>query len=65
MGVNWHCKLSETEAGEFGLWADGFGGLHTFRTTSDDTVLIVVGMIPIDILTKEINVLYHTRGMAM
>lgn len=33
----------------------------TFRVLSDEAVLMVPGMITIDILTKEVSVLYHAR----
>lgn len=36
---------------------------HAFRTTSDEAILMVKSMIPIDILTKDISVLYHARLM--
>ena len=34
-----------------------------FRTTSDEAVLVVAGMIPVDILAKEMSVLYNARHM--
>lgn len=32
-----------------------------FRNTSGEAVLIVIGIIPVDILAKEMSVLYYAR----
>lgn len=34
-----------------------------FRTILDEAVLIVAGMVPVDILAKEMSILYHARRM--
>lgn len=36
---------------------------NAFRTTSDEVVLVVAVKIPIDILAKDVTVLYHVRCM--
>lgn len=55
-------KLSENEAGKFGLTANVSEGFFSaFRTTSNRATLIVAGTILVDILGKEMSVLYHAR----
>lgn len=46
------CKLSVKEFGKFGLPADAFG-----------TALIMAGMVPVDILMKEMNAFYRSSCM--
>lgn len=50
---------SKKKAGEYGLPADDFEGLNRFKTTSDEVILVIAGMVPINFLAKEMNMLYH------
>lgn len=57
------CKLPAVEQMNVGDQLMTLTVCRALRTSLDEAILVMSGMIPADILGKEINMLYHARHM--